>query len=432
MFNPSQSPTAKIILAGTVMGTITEVENVKTDFGAVGDGVNLDSVPILNAVAALPASGGIVFLPKGLYRVGPMPMTKSNVWILGSGPGTHLKADPTLFTPNSSSLFEVNGGVKDVMLTDFLTDGAGTDTNNGISVTGGSEATIERIHSYNWLGVQSQRARGITVKQNPASAAPPYKPTTIGACYFFNCQIGVVVHRCVYVVDRCVFENMAMDGVYVDGIEARGTISNNFVTGAQRTGLYPVYGWRNTIIGNTVQDSAVGISVYQGFGNKIIGNTVERCAQNGIFLTAGAQRNIIADNTVVDFQTSGATGIFLYNASQFNDVVHNEVYRVAGAGIACGSGTLGPSNENQILDNLVADCAIGGVFGGIELRDAQFCTVSRNRCWDDQATKTQDYGVRSTGLADFNKVYDNDLRGNLTAGLVLVGANNIVRDNDGA
>lgn len=61
--------------------------NVKA-YGAVGDGVTDDTAAIQAAINALPAVGGVVFLPTGIYRINaPLTVTKDSVIIEGAGIG---------------------------------------------------------------------------------------------------------------------------------------------------------------------------------------------------------------------------------------------------------------------------------------------------------------------------------------------------------
>jgi len=70
------------------------VLNVKTDFGAVGDGTTDDTAAFQNARNAAAAGGGVVFVPPGQYRVGRINDTGGvGVVFEGSGLGSKLLAD---------------------------------------------------------------------------------------------------------------------------------------------------------------------------------------------------------------------------------------------------------------------------------------------------------------------------------------------------
>lgn len=65
--------------------------NVK-DYGAVGDGITNDTTSIQNAIAAIPATGGTVFFPKGTYVVDEaLTLTVDNTTILGEGWNSIIK-----------------------------------------------------------------------------------------------------------------------------------------------------------------------------------------------------------------------------------------------------------------------------------------------------------------------------------------------------
>src|SRR5213594_4848841 len=67
-------------------GTLDAVFNVR-DQGAVGDGAADDTGALIRTIGRVPASGGLVYLPHGTYRVtSTIAVARTNVWIFGSGP----------------------------------------------------------------------------------------------------------------------------------------------------------------------------------------------------------------------------------------------------------------------------------------------------------------------------------------------------------
>src|SRR5436309_13041214 len=67
-------------------GTVDAVYNVR-DQGAVGDGAADDTGALIGTIERVPASGGLVYLPRGTYRVtSPIAIARTNVWVFGSGP----------------------------------------------------------------------------------------------------------------------------------------------------------------------------------------------------------------------------------------------------------------------------------------------------------------------------------------------------------
>ena len=84
---------------------------------------------------------------------------------------------------------------------------------------------------------------------------------------------------------------------------------------------------------------------------------------------------------------------------------------------------------NQILSNMVENNDQGGYGNsGIKVL-TNYNTMNANTCRDTQATKTQDYGIQTTGSADYNTITNNDLRYNQLGGLSTVGSNNTISGN---
>lgn len=76
-------------------------------YGAVGDGATNDSVAIQAAIAACgSAGGGVVYLPRGTYRIqAPLQIVESGVQLVGDGPGDGYGGSSTSGT---SLLFEMS------------------------------------------------------------------------------------------------------------------------------------------------------------------------------------------------------------------------------------------------------------------------------------------------------------------------------------
>src|SRR5947209_1255276 len=96
--------------------------NVKTTFGAIGDGVTDDTAALQAGITALGSQGGVLYLPAGTYKI----TSKLNIYrkfgvsIQGAGKGiTVIKwagpADQTMITAN---------GVRYSYFRDFTLDGS--------------------------------------------------------------------------------------------------------------------------------------------------------------------------------------------------------------------------------------------------------------------------------------------------------------------
>lgn len=133
--------------ADTIPGTFTYV-NVK-DYGAVGNGTTDDSTAFTNAIAAIGASGGTVFIPAGTYNATISVTSKPGLRLLGSGPGTQIVPTNTSATAitiitcdrirvesmrirNCATALSVSGA-KDGIFSDLIIDAC---TTAGIAVNG--------------------------------------------------------------------------------------------------------------------------------------------------------------------------------------------------------------------------------------------------------------------------------------------------------
>lgn len=207
------------------------------------------------------------------------------------------------------------------------------------------------------------------------------------------------------------------------------TITNNRISGYANTGasgigigLARVNG--AIVKGNTVKNCGNdGIHVENDSqGVLIADNRVKNCARSGISVQAGAgavapKHGTIAGNHVAGCGTGAGQGaIALEGGTQVAYwTVEGNVVRGngrAGAtyyGIDLGVGGIGHTCEDNKVSN-----TIGNNTAGIRWNGATGYTVAGNACWDDQGTKTQQWGIRAYGVNTDVVLIGNQLAGNLS------------------
>jgi polygalacturonase len=95
-------------------------------YGAVGDDAADDTAAIQAAIKSLPASGGVVFIPRGTYLVsGGLAVTNANTILRGTGPGqTTIKLAPTgKGSPLLSAYAETPNALSNFQLRDLTLEG---------------------------------------------------------------------------------------------------------------------------------------------------------------------------------------------------------------------------------------------------------------------------------------------------------------------
>jgi len=170
------TPAQRLDVYGTIAKngvTITPWINVKTDFGAVGNGSFDDTTAINNAIAAANTSGAPIFFPAGVYKVSSSltPITASGVIVSGEGRnrtfiaasfssgdvmtlrGQFQTIEDMTFWPSvfRTSGFEVViglGAFQNIVRNLFITFGY-----NGILNTDASETIIENVQFRYMTGI---------------------------------------------------------------------------------------------------------------------------------------------------------------------------------------------------------------------------------------------------------------------------------------
>lgn len=184
----------------------------------------------------------------------------------------------------------------------------------------------------------------------------------------------------------------------------RGVISENIVENVELDGIH-------------VEDGSSGITVSD--------NRVRACGRSGItvnssntYATRYTSNITVHDNEVTGCLSVSGTGAIALEGNltvKGCNVHDNHIWnngRVAGA--ECYGIDLQFRGENHHIHHNQIRNTVGVITAGIRLAESSGVTVDTNRCWDDQGTKTQQYGIIVEGNQTNSSLLDNILYGNLT------------------
>lgn len=138
----------KVMMLAAERSKLAQLRSVR-DFGAMGDGIADDTVAINAAINAMPAAGGRLYFPAGVYRIGgTVTLSKPGVYY-GDGQATVIRSASA-----SADAFAVNAA--QVVITDMTWDAAVPRTGGAYVVvnTEGSRFRLQRFLMYGaYIGV---------------------------------------------------------------------------------------------------------------------------------------------------------------------------------------------------------------------------------------------------------------------------------------
>lgn len=394
--------------------TVTSSVSVKT-YGAVGNGSNDDRAAILLADAAAKTAGVALQFPSGVFFVST-GMTLTAGLILG--PGT-------------------------IKLSASASSGTTTVT---LSTVGArmSGVTVDGSSATNAIGVRPRS--GQTFDNNTFTACPA------GGIYVDGARTDIQIRG-----------NRFSGGGYGILFDSASTASRANITG-------------NTFVGGSSGD-AIEVNTPTGGATDIVivGNTISGYSNTSASGIGIGLANVVgATVTGNDITTCGNDGIHVENASSAITIANNRITGCTRAGISAqiGAGSTAPHNLT-ITGNTVTGCCTGAGSGAIALEGAtpvNYCTVSNNivrgngrtgasvcygidlgaggtgntcignevsntastssagirwnaatdyivafnKCFDDQGSPTQEWGLRAYGTNSQVLVIGNHLAGNKT------------------
>jgi Right handed beta helix region len=343
-------------------------------------GVTNDSVPALSrAVAALPADGSVLDLPKGTYTIGSTWLiTKPHLIIRGAGIGeTVLVRDPKF-----EGVLVRMAGLRS-KITGLTLDGNRATTVISLDRPGVMADAIE-VRNFVHIGIAVPSSGcGVTncLVTGLAEAATP----SIGIWH----DAGRDSSDSTIMIDHNTIRNNGINGIYCTG--GNITIANN------------------QLIGNYCSVAPSGGQM--DIGNAFTTNTVA----------------VITGNTILDGGGPKAGGIETGGGSftVTNNIIRN--HGLGGIGVGHNalrtiiSGNTVSNGGHNLNDPNVPQCRCGIYV----MYGAENVEISGNRCFDDQPNKTQTWGIILTPpplkpdprflprAMDHIVIKGNDLRGNL-------------------
>ena len=192
------------------------VVNVKS-LGATGDGTTSDRTALQNAAAAVPSTGGILFLPAGTYSTDRCIDIKSNTTVMGAGPGVSIIRGRS----GLGSVASTNGGYTllgqassatvNITIRDLTVDG----TYSATGITSGS--SLRAISSVvDFRGITGLTFENVEVKNGWFWHLTSWNST------------NVTVRQCRVIGPGTSGTYDQLDGIHVTGV-TKCHIENNFV-----------------------------------------------------------------------------------------------------------------------------------------------------------------------------------------------------------
>ena len=376
------------------------------------------------AVDALPERGGIVLVPPGIYPLRRHVHLRSHVTIRGVGQSSLITRTPevssaliedaqagdTAVQVESTAEFEVG---MEVSVFDKAKRGWYA-THALITDIDGNTLTLDRpineghpcllaqngmvAHAFSAFVAWEERGcelESLSIDGGNTTGQSAFADFTISAIHFVRTTDARV--------RSCIVRRWPADGFSVQG-GASATVTDCIAEGCLGHGFHP---------GTSVQHSLWTNNIGRDNG------------QDGLYFCMRVRHSVVSNST---FYGNGRYGIggLGDGYDEFNVVANNTCVSNARHGIEASRGKNNTISSNMCLNNSQEE---PGKYSGIGLRDVTGMTVNANRCHDDQEVRTQAYGVEETGESAQNLIVANHCRGNLTGGVITVGADTKCAEN---
>ena len=374
------------------------------------------------AIDALPKSGGIVWVPPGIYILHRHVRLRSNVTIRGAGQSSRIIRAPEVSSPLMS---EAQAGDTSVRV------------QSGSEFALGMEVSVFDKAQHGWYATH---AFIVDISENRLHLDRPINrpclPDRNGmVAHAFSAFVGWEERGC------------ELESLYIDGGNA---IGQNVFVDFTVSAIHLVRTVDARVRGCVVQHwPADGVSVQGGVGAIVTDCLAEGClghgfhpgtsvqhslwtnnvgrdnGRDGLYFCMNVRHSVVSEST---FYGNGRHGIggLADGGDQYNVVANNTCVNNAHHGIEASRGGDNTINSNICLNNSQEE---PGRYSGIALMDVTGMTITGNRCLDDQDVQTQAYGIEEGGESDKNLIVANHCHGNLVGGVLTVGADTKSAEN---
>ena len=334
----------------------------------VCDGI-ADEVEIQAAIDALPSQGGRVLLSEGTFNIAAMiSITRDNCLLEGQGMGDHREG--------------YADGITVLSVADSIPDTPDPDHPGGVAIR------VEQPSTYGYVEISKIKfyytrpaASGIWVHNS--------KNVWLSDLLFTHTMMGFEFYEC----SSCTARNV--------WIRAYGTGPRHYGAFVRLTG-------DSTLDDVHVEGSdagKAGICLEHSVGNRL-----SRCwaATSDIGIELNDSHTVSIDDCWADYNEGAGL------------LVHAGSHRVRVSG-----GSFYNNGRNAAL--------AASLRAGIYIDDSNDIVVTGAYLgsWHWAGSPTQQYGVYETGTADYNSIAHCNVRGNVTAGILLSGANSKAQNNIG-
>lgn len=434
-----------------------QVYNVKA-YGALGNGTTDDTVAIQLAInAASAAGGGLVYLPPGTYKITSKLTPLSKVKIQGAGSGnTTIAGYGTNF-----SLFEnlaISGSpTTDIEICDMKLDGTNVlvpgnyaPLYKGIYIQYTKRMKIHDLYVYNTYAtgigtdflidsivdnctVENCGVRGAATGQAGTGAngigigtgAYAIESWIVSNCIAIGCgNNGIMMEDQYQLVDSsymtvadCIAYNCKFG--FRDSGVSKVSFDNCWAANSTNDGFYITTGDIGTLATafNPKEIQLNGCYAYgNGTGTTANGFTINDAKPDGTLYDVYMTQCAAVSNSQHGFEVHNVSKVSMLNCNAHNNQNHGI--------LAYSSTSLAPFNKLIIDGGLFNNNSQVGAgqtdgirIGASGTGSMDSARVTNVTCFDDQNTKTQRYGISTTGTIANSRIDTNNVSNNRNAGI---------------
>lgn len=337
------------------------VANVR-HFGAVGDGINDDTVEIQSAIN----TGVGTFIPNGTYKItDTLSVTTNNICITGQGWGSKIQqvtAEKNVFTITGDgvTVTGIHGIGEDTTAYVLFTNC------NFIFATGANNVTIHQCiaEGFRSNGVLIQNTVGIKIHDNFFFDQSNQTASSPGAdinVYGGSRDYAITNNVCLSDVRQNIYAN-------ANGTDKVGTIVGNIcdtINTATFTPATPVYKYHGIFVSYATSTEPAAVT--------ITGNSIANCGSSGIYVTGESGAINITGNTIdsVGAQDpgSGISGGVLVTGQPYAVTVHNNVvnnfsstFTANTGGITIATDITKSGERVSVTNNYILDSNTNGIY----------------------------------------------------------------------